>query len=253
MKKLEEEPETYDKQFTALTKGVNLKIQDWILDKLRSSENILEVGCGTGSLAIKMALKGHSVIAFDKNPMMINTAMKQYPKDSDINLLFQIGTFKDWNVEDNSEDTIVSTFMLSELRHLEQQIFLRNAWKALKPNGRLLIAAEFLPSGIWKIGFKVKRWGYKKKLRHFRTGLKHSLKWFNNYLSPICFKKISERKWKHGSIKVIELQKISRSFDEDPGYYRPLARSFKGIKARIRIMRCLFTGQVDHVEIEPGI
>ncbi|MFX0027557.1 MAG: hypothetical protein ACFE8M_14240, partial [Candidatus Hermodarchaeota archaeon] len=63
MRKLEQEPETYDSNFTTLTKGVNLEIQDWILNRINSSESILDVGCGTGTLAAKLALKGNDVVA----------------------------------------------------------------------------------------------------------------------------------------------------------------------------------------------
>ena len=165
MRKLEEEPETYDSKFTALTKGVNLKVQDWILERIDTEESIVEVGCGTGTFAAKIALKGSDVLALDKNFKMINIAMKNYPQGQEVNLLYQIGSFTDWPIKESSKDVIVSTFMLSELRPLEQQIFLRNAWNVLKPDGRIILAAEFISSGVWKMAFKIKRWWYKKKLR----------------------------------------------------------------------------------------
>jgi len=143
MRKLELEPDSYESRFTALTKGANIKVQDWILERINNNENILEVGCGTGTLAAKMALKGNNIIAIDKNQQMITTAMKNYPSEKDVRLLYQIGSIKNLQVEESTIDIIVSTFMLSELRPFEQQIFLRNAWNALKPNGRIFIAAEF--------------------------------------------------------------------------------------------------------------
>ncbi len=253
MRKLEEEPDTYDEKFKALTKGINLKVQKWVLEHIKTSESILEVGCGTGNLVTKMALKGNSVIALDKNPMMINNAMKNYPQDAEVDLLYQIGTIKDWSVEEKSQDVIVSTFLLSELRPFEQQIFLRNAWKSLKSNGNLILAAEFVPYGFWKLGFKLKRWWYKKKLKWRRSGLKHPLRCFNNYIEPIGFKLVSEYNWKHGSIRAIVLQKDTEKFGEEPGFYQPIKKKFKGINAKLRIIRCLFTGQIDHVAKEPGI
>ena len=178
MRKLEQEPETYDSNFTTLTKGVNLEIQDWVLDHINTSESILEIGCGTGILANKMALKGNDVIAIDKNFQMINYAMQNYPQKENLHLLFQIGSFSNLQAEHRSKHIIVSIFMLSELRPFEQQIFLRNAWKALKPEGRLIIAAEFIPSGFWKLIFKIKRWRYKKRIRRLRLKSTFLLKWF---------------------------------------------------------------------------
>ena len=254
MRKLEEEPETYDSKFTALTKGVNIEVQNWIIDRVNNSESILEIGCGTGLLASKMALKGNNVLAIDKNFQMINYAMKNYPSElSSGKLLYQTGSFTDLPTSAHSQDTVVSKFMLSELRPLEQQIFLRNVWKVLKPSGRLILAAEFIPSGLWKLLFKVKRWRYKKKLRRLRLKSTYLVKCFLKYLEPIGFKIINNKKWKHGSIQAIELQKIKDNGIRDPGYYRPKLKRFKGIRSQLRIYRSILTGQVDRVPIEPGI
>jgi ubiquinone/menaquinone biosynthesis C-methylase UbiE len=254
MKKLEQEPSSYDSQFTTLTKGINLKVQDWILDKLNKPFSILEIGCGTGNLASKMASKGNKVIAIDSNFQMINHAMQNYPNEiNQDNLLYQIGTFTNMPVEDKSQDLIVSTFMLSELRPFEQQIFLRNTWRALKPDGRIIIAAEFLPKGIWKIIFKIKRWRYRKKLRRLRLKSTFLIKWFFNYIEPIGFKILNRKEWKHGSIQVLELQKINENENNEPGYYRPKSLKYRGLLSQFKIFRCTLTGQVDHVPIEPGI
>ncbi len=251
MRKLELEPESYDSKFTTLTKGANKEVKNWILERINTQEKILEVGCGTGIFAAKMALKGNDVLAIDKNQKMITTAMKNYPSESDLKLSYQIGSIDDLNVDENSKDLIVSTFMLSELRPFEQQNFLRNAWKALKPNGRMILAAEFVPSGFWKLGFNIKRWRYKKKLRRLRIESTFLVKWFLNYLEPIGFKISAVKKWRHGSIQVLELIKISNL--DNPGFYRPRPRKYKGFSSQLSIYRCLFTGQIDHVPIEPGI
>jgi ubiquinone/menaquinone biosynthesis C-methylase UbiE len=253
MRKLEQEPDTYDEKFTSLTKGVNVKVKDWILGQIGTTNTMLEVGCGTGSLAAKMALKGNEVIAIDKNFQMINTAMKNYPTEKEVKLTYQIGTITDMPAEESSKDIIVSTFMLSELGPFEQQIFLRNAWKKLKSNGKLLIGAEFVPSGLWKIVFNIKRWWYKKKLRRLRLPSTSRVKWFLNYLEPIGFKKVTEVKWKHGSIRALELQKAVKEDENEPGYYRPPSRKFKGFRSQMQIYKCIFTGQADHIPIEPGI
>ncbi len=254
MRKLEEEPESYDSKFTTLTKGVNLEVQDWVLNHVNSSESILEIGCGTGSLASKVALKGNNVIAIDKNFQMINYAMQNYPNNiSSENLLYQIGSFTDLPVEICSQDVVISTFMLSELRPLEQQILLRNIWRVLKPNGHLILAAEFVPSGFWKLTFKIKRWRYKKKLKRLRLKSTFLVKWFFKYIEPIGFKINSQKKWKYDSIQAIELRKVNDKKNKEPGYYKPEKKRFKGLLSQLRIYRCILTGQVDRVPIEPGI
>ncbi|MFX1324536.1 MAG: methyltransferase domain-containing protein, partial [Promethearchaeota archaeon] len=253
MRKLEQEPETYDEKFTALTKGVNAQVKEWVLEQIGSSLSILEVGCGTGNLAAKMALKDNEVIAIDKNFQMINTAMKTYPSEKEVNLIYQIGSITDLPAGENSKDVIVSTFMLSELSPFEQQIFLRNAWKVLKPKGRLLIAGEFYPSGFWKLIFKLRRWWYKKKLRRLRLPSTSLVKWFINYIEPIGFKITNHMNWKHGSIQALELEKVIIKDTDEPGYYKPLQKKYKGLISQFQIFRCIFTGQIDHIPIEPGI
>ncbi|TFF99125.1 MAG: methyltransferase domain-containing protein [Promethearchaeota archaeon] len=251
MQKLEQEPESYDEKFTLLTDGINNEVKNWVLDKVGSNHSILEVGCGTGSLASKMALKGNKVIAIDSEFQMINYAMKNYPNKRNIELNYQIGSAKKLPVDTNSQDKIISTFMLSELGPLEQQIFLRNAWESLKSGGRLIIAAEFVPSGLRKGTFKIKRWRYKKKLKRLKIEQTNPLKHFYDYLAPIGFKIINERYWNHRSIRVLELKKEEKKVT--PGYYKPDSIKFKGIGSQLKVLRCLLTGQLDNVPIEPGI
>ena len=253
MRKLEEEPETYDSGFTNLTKSINLKAQDWIMEKIKKKSNVLEVGCGPGTLSRKIAKNGNKVIAVDKNDKMIAYAIKKYQNNKNENLSFYNGSFTNLPIEPYSQDVVVNTFMLSELRPLEQQIFLRNTWRTLKPNGRLLIAAEFKPDGIWKLVFKFRRWRYKKKLKRLKLKETQVLDYFYQYLEPIGFKIIDKITWNHKSIQAIELIKIENDENIKPGYYRPKSKKYKGLKSQLRIYRCLFTGQVDNVSIEPGI
>jgi len=57
MKKLEEEPESFQKEFTKLTKGINLEVQKWINELINPDMTVLETGCGTGNFAIQIAKK----------------------------------------------------------------------------------------------------------------------------------------------------------------------------------------------------
>lgn len=251
MKKLELEPSTYEKEFTKLTGGINIEIQNWILDRVGQSKEILEVGCGPGALAIKMAKNNNIVTAIDSNPNMIQAAKTTAAFNSDLKITFLEGSAV--TTPSETYDAIVSTFMLSELRPLEQQIFLRSMWKSLKKGGKLLLAAEFEPSGFWKLQFMIKRWWYKKRLKKLRSGDTHPLKWFLNYIKPIGFKITSESSWERDSIRVYEFEKVTEGLNDNPGYYRPEKVPFRGFKALLNNIRCIFTGQVDHVPIEPGI
>ena len=250
MLKLEEEPETYEKFFTALTNSANKKVQNWILDRINPGMEVLEVGCGPGVLSRKISQKKAKILAYDKNLNMIMHAMKSLDPVFKDYIKFQMGSAIDLPEDLGKFDCIITTFMLSELRPLEQQIFLRYAWAHLKPDGRLIIADEFVPNGIARIWFSLKRLWYKRKLKRIRTGFTHPLKFILRYLEPIGFEIKAKDCWAHGSIRVFECQK---KVDAQAGFYRPLPHLFRGIKARARAVRCLLTGQIDHVAIEPGI
>ena len=89
---LEKEPETYEKLFTRLTKGINQKIQNWIVEKIPSQSCVLEIGCGPGTLSLKIAEKSCEVVGIDLNPRMIEQAIQNIPQDSNLNLSFQEGS-----------------------------------------------------------------------------------------------------------------------------------------------------------------
>nr|MDO8109283.1 methyltransferase domain-containing protein [Candidatus Sigynarchaeota archaeon] len=255
MKKLEKEPATYEQGFTALTGGVNTKVQDWVLSHLPKSSEVLEFGPGPGTLAIKMAQQGHVVTAIEKDLAMLKQARanRDIVQDTSVQVNFQWGEIMSLDPGRFKYDAVVSTFVLSELRPLEQQVFLRKAWMGLKVGGTLLIADEFVPRGAWKAGFKLKRWWYKRKMRRLASGITHPLEWFAKYPAAIGFKLISEDSWRHGAIKAMGFEKVAAPSQADAGFYRPPPRAFKGIHARLRAWRCLLSGQVDHVAIEPGI
>ena len=253
MRKLELEPDSYDEKFTVLTKGANTKVKDWILGQIGTSKEILEVGCGSGALAAQIALNGNDVLAIDKNAQMVKSARKNYLSKDNMKLAYQIGTITDFPIDEGTKDAVVTTFMLSELRTFEQQIFLRNVWKVLKSDGRIFIAAEFVPSGFWKLIFKIKRWWYKKKLRRLRLPSTSIVKWFYQYIEPLGFKMVAEKKWRHGSIRALELEKVEKNGRTEPGYYQPPQERFRGLRSQLQIYKCIFTGQSDHFPIEPGI
>jgi ubiquinone/menaquinone biosynthesis C-methylase UbiE len=253
MKKLEQEPATYEQGFTALTGGINKHVQAWILDQLPPKSNVLEFGPGPGTLAILMGERGHVVMGIEKNIAMLEQARESRDKIPDISVKFELGDVVGFEPKKSEQDIVMSTFMLSELRPFEQQIYLRKAWLALKPGGKLLIADEFIPRGPWKAGFMVKRWWYKRKAKKLRTGLTHPLEWFSRYPAAIGFKPVGGQSWSHGAIKAMAFEKVVQDGKNEPGYYRPPPRAFTGVTARLRAWRCLLTGQMDHVSIEPGI
>jgi ubiquinone/menaquinone biosynthesis C-methylase UbiE len=259
MLELENEPNTYDQQFTQLTKGINNLVFDWILTKIKDIKvdnhlplRIADIGCGPGTLAKKVAQLGHNVIGLDANSAMIEHANRQIattPIPKGGSLIFENGSATVFPESIGKLDIVTTTFMLSEMRTLRQNQFLQTTWNALKEGGRLFIAEEFIPNGLARIGFMIKRLWYTLKLRRKRTGITHPLKWLERAFTT-GFRIIDQKIWQKGAIRVYELQKIS---DKNPINYRPAPRPFNDLQAKLSDIQCLWGGQIDSVAIEPGL
>ena len=78
MKWLETTPGDYDRGIQLLTLGRLRALKERIAtDYVRPSERVLEIGCGTGTLALMMAQRGATVVAIDSSPRMLAEARRK--------------------------------------------------------------------------------------------------------------------------------------------------------------------------------
>ncbi len=111
---------------------------DWILNKVAGEElYILDLGCGPGLYAEKLAEKGHHVTGVDFSPRSISYARKA-AADKQIDISYRCQNYLE--LEDaNAYDLILIIFTdFGVLLPDERERFLVNAYRALKPGGRLL-------------------------------------------------------------------------------------------------------------------
>ena len=112
--------------------------------KLRAGEAVLDVGCGTGTLAI--LAKAHvgaagRVHGVDASPEMIARAtMKARKKHADV--AFEEALAQALPFPDATFDVVLSTVMLHHLRRAVRQDAMREMRRVLTPGGRLL-AVDF--------------------------------------------------------------------------------------------------------------
>jgi SAM-dependent methyltransferase len=101
---------------------------------------VLEVGCGPGHLAIKLAQRGFDVTGIDLDPAMIRRALvnaERLDRSNPTSPEFQIGDVADLPFPDASFDMVVST--LSMHHWADPTRGLAEIGRILRPGGRALI------------------------------------------------------------------------------------------------------------------
>jgi ubiquinone/menaquinone biosynthesis C-methylase UbiE len=96
-----------------------------------SSDNVLEIGCGTGYFTKEIAKTGAGVTAIDISPELLKIAKDEIP---DTNVSFVIENAYDLSFEANCFDSIVGS---SVLHHLEIEKAISEMFRVLKPGGSL--------------------------------------------------------------------------------------------------------------------
>ncbi len=156
MKILESSPERYDLGIAIITLGRLDTTYVRLISSINREMKVLDIGCGTGLLTIRIAEKGARVKGIDSNPAMLEIARKRL-KDSRIpeklkaNVEFrEMGTEELETETENSYDAAVSGLCFSELSKNEIRFTLKQLGRIIKPEGLLLIADESIPENIIK-------------------------------------------------------------------------------------------------------
>ncbi|HNR19484.1 MAG TPA: class I SAM-dependent methyltransferase [Bacteroidia bacterium] len=101
--------------------------------KISSSDNVLEIGCGTGLFSGKVYNKTNcKLTSIDISPELINEAKNKYPE-----ITFRLEDAMNTSFQSNTFDVV---FGSSVLHHLDFKKSLQEIFRVLKPEGRIVFA-----------------------------------------------------------------------------------------------------------------
>lgn len=143
----------------------------WLLAQLpRGGGTALEIGCGAGSLARRLAASFENVVAIDFSPAMIEEARRRTP--SPVELV--CADMFDWLCDHrDAYDCIVT---VATLHHVDLGDALRAMARSLKPGGRLLVLDvmhrrnPIINAVAFVLGFRLTPWKLRRAFwRHGRN------------------------------------------------------------------------------------
>jgi demethylmenaquinone methyltransferase/2-methoxy-6-polyprenyl-1,4-benzoquinol methylase len=153
MKILESQPERYDRGIALMSLGGADRCKKKLVhENVQPGFKVLEIGCGTGTMAILAAQGGAEVLGFDVSDAMLEVARRKIAASGMTGRiqLEEMGVSGMDKLADDSFDLVMSTLVFSELSHDERAYALRHAYRVLRPGGRLAIADEARPDTLAK-------------------------------------------------------------------------------------------------------
>ncbi len=147
---------SYDALTTLLSLGRRWQLRRTTvaLADLQSGEHVLEVGCGTGDVALVAARAvgpDGTVVGLDPSPEMIAVAQHKAARapSGAGSVDFQIGVIEALAFPDATFDVVFSSLMMHHLPDDLKTQGLAEIARVLKPGGRLLVVDIKHPAGRW--------------------------------------------------------------------------------------------------------
>ena len=133
----------YDVLVWLMTLGREQRFREKLLAPaaLKTGEDVLDVGCGTGSLAIvakRIVGANGSVMGIDPSEEMIARARRKGTKGG-VAIRFDVGRAESMGMPDNTFDVVLSTVMMHHIPRAARPDAVREMRRVLKPGGRVLI------------------------------------------------------------------------------------------------------------------
>jgi demethylmenaquinone methyltransferase/2-methoxy-6-polyprenyl-1,4-benzoquinol methylase len=147
MRILESAPDRYDSGLRLLTFGSIDRAYDRLASHVGAGARVLDIGCGTGALALRAAARGARVKGIDVSAGMLEVAARRAREAGlgDSIELEEMGVALLDGEAAGSFDAVMSGLCFSELSDDEITYTLTQIRRILRPGGLLLLADEVRP------------------------------------------------------------------------------------------------------------
>jgi len=151
MRILESRPRRYDAGIAWLSLGQADRVKREIVERyVEEGTRMLDVGTGTGTLALMAAARGARVTGIDVSaPMLAEAERKRRasPAGESVTLVEAGVAEMDTALEGMTFDLVTASLVMSELSDDEQRYALGQVRSLLEPGGRLVVVDETRPRG----------------------------------------------------------------------------------------------------------
>jgi ubiquinone/menaquinone biosynthesis C-methylase UbiE len=148
MKILESQPKRYDRGVGLMSLGAaNRCRRRLVAENVGPGARVLDIGCGTGALAVLAAQAGAEVLGFDVSPALLEVARDKVD-DAGLAQRVQLeerGVSSMESLANDRFDLVTATLVFSELSPDERAYALRHAHRVLRAGGRLALVDEARP------------------------------------------------------------------------------------------------------------
>ncbi|MEK7502027.1 MAG: class I SAM-dependent methyltransferase [Patescibacteria group bacterium] len=171
----------FEKEFSGISqyklaawqKSYIQRIKEYLLDNDFKNKTLLDIGAGSGYVAVELAKYGINVIACDMSEQAIENLKKYKSQLSLSNLKFLVCKAEDIPLADNSVDYIVANALLEHIPNEKKAIY---KWrKVLRKEGKMLITVPLSLKYVWPFLWLINIL-YDKRLGHLRRYDLNSLK-----------------------------------------------------------------------------
>lgn len=142
----------YDALVGVITFGRERRFREAILELagLTTGERVVDVGCGTGTLAIGVKQRvgdAGMVHGIDASDQMVALARKK-AETRGVAVDFQVASAQGLPFEDTTFDIVLCTMVMHHLRHDQRGQAVAEMYRVLRPGGRLLVVDLAAEGGL---------------------------------------------------------------------------------------------------------